>query len=137
MVFILLLYSEPLPAPLKSTENDSNEQIHGYAASIISFLRTELDLERRAHEQTRRHAQCRIIELEARLARREAELEAYTIQVGNSPAYSPRDSEDRKSDAPTKPRMTKEEAIKIMGTTSTRNKLLELEVQGLFKRVRS
>src|ERR1700690_3026241 len=59
-----------------SSEQSFNDEVQMYATAIISSLRSERDLERNAHEKTRHQAECRIIELEAHLARRDAELAA-------------------------------------------------------------
>lgn len=136
---------EPYTSPPNTKVNDSDKQLQAYATAIINTLRIERDLERKAHEKTRQNDEFRIIELEAQLARREAELEACRCAVHGGDSldqrrhrvYSSRDRETIKVDSHPTPRITKDEAIKIMDITSTKNKLLELEVQGLAKRVRN
>jgi len=59
-----------------TSEHGSDDEIRSYATAMISSLRAERDLERKAHEQTRQQADYRIIQLEAQLARRDAELAA-------------------------------------------------------------
>jgi hypothetical protein len=52
-----------------------NQQL-SYATNMIASLRVERDLERAAHDRTRHETDSRIAALEARVASREAELEA-------------------------------------------------------------
>lgn len=123
---------------MNTNANELDGQIKAYAAAMITTLRRERDLERKAHEQTRQNAEFRIIELEAQLAHRDAELEACIIHTCHSldqhQIYGER--ENIGVESRTNPRISKEEANIIMDTTSTRNKLLEQEIQGLAKRVR-
>jgi hypothetical protein len=128
-----------------SSEQDFNDELQTYATAIISSLRSERDFERNAHEQTRHQAECRIMELEAQLARRDAELAAcITHKDGflTESHYQGRKSQPLNDHETVSSRqndnrhMTKEEAIQVMEATSARNKTLEQEVQGLFNRVR-
>ena len=99
---------------------------------MIVSLRTEREQERQSHKRTFRDAECRIAELEAKVARRDAELEACIAHVhhtsGSTPEIEPKDQINRE-------RMTKEDALALMETTTVKNKVLELEVQGLFRKV--
>ena len=128
-----------------TSEHGSDDEIRTYATAMISSLRAERDLERKAHEQTRQQTDYRIIELEAQLARRDAELAACITHADDllSQSKGQEDKFRRLNDRETRSRsrhdnrhMTKEQAIKVMEATSARNKALELEVQGLFDRVR-
>jgi hypothetical protein len=109
---------------------------------MISSLRVERDLERQSHQQTRQQAEYHIIELQAQLARRDAELEAYITRTDEfpSPENAPRRNsqfhKDKESGPSVDRHITKEEALRVMEATAAKNKLLELEVQGLFKKVR-
>ena len=101
---------------------------------MIETLCRERDLEHKAHAQTRDLAEARLVSLAAQLSRREAELESFisgshiisTIHLEN-----PRLAK-KLIDEP----LTTEQVISALDATLTRNKTLELEVKGLFKRVR-
>lgn len=100
----------------------------------------ERDLERKAHDQTRKEAEYRILELEARLARRDVELEKCVVLGERGRDKGPKHGDHAKSDRGTlgkHPHLTKEDALMVMEATSTKNKVLELEVKGLFKQVRT
>ncbi|KIM88483.1 hypothetical protein PILCRDRAFT_814379 [Piloderma croceum F 1598] len=127
-----------------SSEQSFNDEVQMYATAIISSLRSERDLERNAHEQTRHQAECRIIELEAQLARRDAELAARITHTDGFLSEShdqerksqPLNDHGKVSSCQNDNRhMTKDEAIQVMEATSARNKTLEQEVQGLFDKL--
>lgn len=127
-----------LPA-IRPAQRILDDEAQAYAAAVIHSLRDERNLERQAHEQTRQHADSRILELEAQLARRDAELEACLIYDKNNDTAS---HHSKRTPLPPNmardvPRMTNEEALEVMGTTSARNKVLEQEVRGLSHMVRS
>jgi hypothetical protein len=124
-------------------EHGSNDEFRTYATAVIASLRAERDLERKAHEQTRHHAKYRIIAIEAQLARRDAELEACIthaddfLQQGGNQKHLSRVHEAGGNQRNDCGRLSTEEAIQVMEATSAKNKVLEQEVQNLFKRVRS
>lgn len=127
--------AEPLDPPfINPTQPVSHEQTQAYAAALIYALREERDFERRDHRQFRQQAESHIINLEARLARRDAELEAWLL-YGEKPTKPPSDSP--KSSPPAErervipQRMSTEDALQAMQTASSRNKQLELEVRAL------
>ena len=99
---------------------------------MIETLWRERDLEHKAHAQTRELAEARLVSLEAQLSRREAELESFIsgTHFKNHPEQ-PRLAEEL-NDEP----ITSEQVISALDATLTRNKTLEVEIRGLFKRVR-
>lgn len=121
-------------------------------------MRRERDEERVEHALTREALQSRIDALEARLARRETELEYYNTHAAHpSPALERNRAENTwstssegilesvpqvRSDPSLKgvglndpPQvMTNEDIIKILNTTAARNRTLEVEIKTLFKR---
>jgi hypothetical protein len=129
-----------------------------YAGAIIERLRRERDEERVEHVLTREALQSRIDALEARLARRETELEYYNTRAAHrSPALERNPAEDIgstssegildsipqvKSDPSLKgvdlndplQVMTNEDIIKMLNSTAARNRTLEVEIKTLFKR---
>lgn len=144
---ICLVATEPLKRhpSSNSSEQTFNDELQMYATAIISSLRSERDLERNSHEHTRHQAECRIIELEAQLARRDAELAAHIthtdgfLRESHDQGRKSRPLKDQKKVSSSQNgnrHMTKEEAIQVMEATSARNKTLEQEVQGLFDKVR-
>ena len=151
IVILLICYpasSEPIvnDSGVSESYRDSNDQYMAYATAVIASLRAERDLERNAHERTRQQAEHRITELEARLARRDAELEACVahtndfLSQGTSHdclTYRSQDGEAGKQNRSDNPHLLREDAIQVMETTSAKNKVLELEIRSLFKRVRS
>lgn len=116
------------PRPIEPTVRQSPTQDHlSYAGAIIERLRRERDEERMEHASTREALQSRIDALEARLARRETELEYYTTH-----AASERNQVEVDSDPEA---MTNEDIIMMLDTTAARNRSLEVEIKSLFKRV--
>ncbi|KAF9810458.1 hypothetical protein IEO21_06928 [Rhodonia placenta] len=75
----------------KARENqDSHRALYAHAQTIILTLRAELESERTAHAHTRQQTESEILSLSARLARREAELEACVAQAHvHPPAEGP------------------------------------------------
>ncbi|KAF8812890.1 hypothetical protein BYT27DRAFT_7335353 [Phlegmacium glaucopus] len=109
----------------------SESELLLHATTMTETLRRERDFERKAHAQTRDSAQARIVSLEAQVSRREVELESCiagaahtvsTIEHGH-----PRDA-DQLIDEP----LTREQVIYA---TVARNKMLDIEIKGLFKRL--
>lgn len=99
-----------------------------FSRAIIESSRKELELERASHRQTRMSARLRIMELEARVARRDAELEACVVHdhiLGST-------SEDAHRELTP---LTQSGAIQALEATAARNRSLEREVQGLMSRV--
>jgi len=106
---------------------------------VIKTLSKERDHERRAHAKTRETSDARIIELEAMLSRREAELESYVTSGDNllslkAHAIRPTLPKTELS-APKGEPMSPEEVISILDITTTRNRILEMEVNRLAKQV--
>ena len=101
---------------------------------MIETLCRERDLEHKAHAQTRDLAEARLVSLAAQLSRREAELESFLS--GNHAVSTTIHPEHprlaKKIDEP----LTSEQVISALDATLTRNKTLEVEIRGLFKRVR-
>ncbi|KAA1475570.1 hypothetical protein DENSPDRAFT_910193 [Dentipellis sp. KUC8613] len=110
-----------------------------YASSLIASLRAECDAERTAHARTAAEGKAQVAQLQASIARREAELEARIsdpkcptcalLQAGRwgtGAGGSPR--------AATK-RMSREEAIRVLEQSSARNHRLTVEVDTLISKV--
>ena len=97
---------------------------------MIETLCRERDLEHKAHAQTRDLAEARLVSLAAQLSRREAELESF-ISGTHTVSTIPRLAK-KLIDEP----LTSEQVISALDATVTRNKTLEIEIKGLFKRVR-
>jgi hypothetical protein len=93
-----------------------------YSAALITALREECERERRAHTESLR----RIVELEAQLARREAELEEpyYGSTPVNIPLVDPPLS-----------RLSRDGAIRVLQQSSARNEALTHEIAGLVQKV--
>ncbi|KAF8989683.1 hypothetical protein BDQ17DRAFT_1434286 [Cyathus striatus] len=113
----------------------SDEELLSFAASIIKSLRIERDAERDAHGRTRDEYETRILTLEARIARMEAELENCVQEhtaldpVATSPVHTK--ALVRYPDDP----ITDDEAIEMLHATVARNKALEMEIKTLFSRL--
>ncbi|KAJ7079538.1 hypothetical protein C8R44DRAFT_91367 [Mycena epipterygia] len=76
---------DPIEGMLKDASSIAAEDTQwAYASGMILSLRSSLTCERHAHAETRRSARARISRLEAQLARREAELEACVMHVGQA-----------------------------------------------------
>lgn len=95
----------------------------------------ERDLERKAHAQTQDLAQARIVSLTAQLSRREAELESFISGTAHT-VSSTQHEHLRHSEELIDDPLTNEQVISVLDATLTRNKRLEIEIRGLFKRVR-
>lgn len=119
--------------------------VQSYAKAIIVSLREELEQERSAHAHTRAQAEADILALSARLARREAQLEAFNLRVAESQATAETSraaaeqqySAQRRPEEPpsTRPAFSREEAIQILELTAARNRELEVEVRHLRQSV--
>lgn len=101
---------------------------------MIEALCRERDSEHKAHAQTRDLAEARLASLAAQLSRREAELESFISGTHSVSAIHPEHPRLAKklNDEP----LTSEQVISALDATLTRNKTLEVEIRGLFKRVR-
>ena len=101
---------------------------------MIETLCRERDLEHKAHAQTRDLAEARLVSLAAQLSRREAELESFISGTHTVSTIHPEHPSLAKMsiDEP----LTSEQVISALDSTLTRNKTLEVEIKGLFKRVR-
>lgn len=109
-------------ADFTSVENEYLLDTH------LRVARDEIESEREAHRKTRLSAQLRMLELEARLARRNAELEACVVHdhilggdLGDSDTVH----------AP----MSNSEAVQILQVAEARNISLERDVHQLMNRV--
>lgn len=93
-----------------------------YSAALITALREECQRERRAHLESLR----RVAELEAQLARREAELEEQ--YCGSTPVNIP------VVDSPLL-QLSRDGAIRVLQQSAARNKALTHEIAGLVQKV--
>ena len=93
-----------------------------YSAALITALREECERERRAHLESLR----RVAELEAQLARREAELEERY--------YSPTPVNIPVVDLPL-PQLSRDGAIRVLQQSAARNEALTHEIAGLVQKV--
>jgi len=114
-----------------------DEEEHLYASSMIEILRKARDQERRAHIQTRELANARIVTLEAMLSRRDAELEACVASLDHRPSLEDsllRPTSNSK-DRLVFHREPMSEIIPISDMLTARNKMLEMEINMLTRRV--
>ena len=93
-----------------------------YSAALITALREECERERRAHLESLQ----RIAELEAQLARREAELEER--YYGSTPVTIPVVD-------PPLPQLSRDGAIRVLQQSAARNEALTHEIAGLVQKV--
>ena len=147
LLFTTKCQPEPLPGPYRGSANLHAPEIsvQSYAKAIIVSLREELEQERSAHAHTRAQAEADILALSARLARREAQLEALNLRVVESQdtpersraAAEQKDSAQRwpEERPSTRPAFSREEAIQILELTAARNRELEVEVRHLRQSV--
>lgn len=122
---------DPLSRQQNTHAVDAENRLHVYASAMIASLRMERDMERKTHQQTVQHAEARVLFLEAKLARREAELELcvlHTCDCSRTPEWPP--SNLRSNDS-----ITENEAIEVLKSASANNKTLELEVRSLAEQV--
>ncbi|KAL4244126.1 hypothetical protein ABKN59_009443 [Abortiporus biennis] len=144
---------EPLVASSGSRVGNPPVSTVGAAQSVISALRNELDSERKSHARTRESAQRAIFELEAKIARREAELEeslqsgltadiARTNTLGNvHNPYAPRASYSTRGRSRSRNAripvslLTPEEISRIITLADAGNRELEMEVSRLSDRI--
>ncbi|KAI0915262.1 hypothetical protein AcV5_005428 [Taiwanofungus camphoratus] len=129
---------------------NNNDLLRTYAQAIIISLRTELESERQAHEQTRERAEFDILSLNARLANREAELEAHIaylghkdpqVQAGSTSSHAAGSGHPETDKLPAAFRrsvsapISQRDAINILEISAARNRSLEAEVRGLIGRL--
>ncbi|KAG1733619.1 uncharacterized protein EDB91DRAFT_1251279 [Suillus paluster] len=115
-----------------------SEEILEYGASVITRLRTELDHERKAHCKAVEEANLRISELEAKVAAREAVLEAsiqHHPKRDKSPLNRSRQPRNSESEIPPPKSMTDEDCLRLLADSNTRNKSLEIEIRGLARKL--
>ncbi len=93
-----------------------------YSAALITAMREECERERRAHSESLR----RIAELEAQLARREAELEE---------RFHDLTSINVSLEDPPLPQLSRDGAIRILQHSAARNEALTHEIAGLVQKV--
>lgn len=93
-----------------------------YSAALTTALREECERERRAHLESLR----RVAELEAQLARREAELEER--DYGSTPVNIPVVD-------PPLPQLSRDGAIRVLQQSAARNEALTHEIAGLVEKV--
>ncbi|KAJ7594597.1 hypothetical protein C8J56DRAFT_443009 [Mycena floridula] len=116
-------FLEPIvPIVQLSPESD----LLNMAASVLNSMRHERDMERTAHEETRTNALAEIAALNARLARRDAELEACVQHKDCSSPVSTSKAEP----------MSQEEELRVKDIQRARNRELEVEVTSLHNQVR-
>lgn len=119
--------------------------MYAHAQAVISSLRDELESERRAHAHTRERADAELFSLNARLARREAELEACVVHI-NHPLPGPPSSVSphktgthsttaKASSSSSSVPFTQDDAIKILELSAARNRTLETEIRNLLGQV--
>ncbi|KAI0085853.1 hypothetical protein BDY19DRAFT_996513 [Irpex rosettiformis] len=123
--------------------------------TIIALLRSELEKERASHARTHDTAELEILTLRAQLARREADLEAYigrsnvaqlefiskVEEAGAGPShhgYKPSRLQPASKNRPQKipaSSFTPEEASKLLGLRSEKNRRLEAEIKEIAARL--
>ncbi|KAN0138051.1 hypothetical protein V8E53_003940 [Lactarius tabidus] len=106
---------QPKPRPLHEQPQTWTAAARAYSAALLSTLRVDCERERAAHTE----ALQRVAELEAQLARREAELEG------------------RYETAPTSPiqPLSRDGAIRVLEQSRARNEALKHEVAGLMQKL--
>ncbi|KAI0028892.1 hypothetical protein K488DRAFT_73397 [Vararia minispora EC-137] len=117
------------PPPTSSTPlAPPPEAFRVYAASVITALRAESDRERSACMQTRKELGARITVLEAMIAQRELELERAAACTFCHRVAAPGLMD------PSCPRLSRDDAIRLLGQSAARNRSLSAENEGLALR---
>ena len=112
----------PKPRPLhEQSQTTWTAAARAYSAALLSTLREECERERAARSVALR----RVAELEAQLARREAELEGRYETAPTSRLGSPI------------PALSRDGAIRVLQQSAARNEALTYEVAGLVQKVRA
>ncbi|KAG0705662.1 hypothetical protein DFH29DRAFT_258801 [Suillus ampliporus] len=122
----------------KASDSRDSEEILEYGASVITKLRTELDHERKAHCKAVEEANLRISELEAKVAAREAVLEASIQQYpkrDTSPLDRSRQPRNSEGEIPPPKPMTDEDCLRVLADGNSRNKSLEMEIRNLAQKL--
>jgi hypothetical protein len=121
----LTTYRFPLIAPSKprplheQSQSTWTASVRAYSAALITALRDDCERERRAGSESLR----RVAELEAQLARREAELEERYDTTPASTVHSPL------------PLLSRDGAIRVLQQSAARNQALTHEIADLVHRV--
>ncbi|KAG8959354.1 hypothetical protein FRC03_008084 [Tulasnella sp. 419] len=119
---------EPNDYPASGLHQARSDPTHPFVSTLVTSLSNQLANEKRAHEQIKREYDQKIAILEAKVARREYEIEALLLQS------SPDHGIDPELHAPYG-QMTEEQKIKALEEGSSRNRLLEAEVQDLARKL--
>jgi hypothetical protein len=110
---------------------DYNKDLYAYATTIISTLRSERDREREAHRKSVQDAEARIAFLEAKLARREAELEGCILHTPLClPLPDPVTPIPDRDDS-----IREQEMVAILNNAFIENRALKVEVKTLADHV--
>lgn len=118
------VFSEPIELPLSKRAAPADaEELLSYAASMIEVARKERNIERKAHQKTKEWAQARIANLEAQLARRDADLARCIAQCHDTPTV------------PAEPPVQKDYVSNSLHWAINKNKSLEMEIHSLNERV--
>ena len=106
--------------PHEQLQSTWTASARAYSAALITALRDECERERRARSESLR----RVTELEAQLARREAELEERYYEATTVPTvHSPL------------PRLSRDSAIRVLQQSAARNEALTHEIADLVQKV--
>ncbi|KAI0072055.1 hypothetical protein K474DRAFT_1678957 [Panus rudis PR-1116 ss-1] len=141
------------PSPIRDPEHQSGQAAGelAYARMALSFLQSELEQERQNHARDKEYAEMELLQLQAKLARREAELEACIYHTGHAmlPLPELRQSEGSRSAVTPSPRnragrtrepspraipassISRTDAERIFGLANVKNRTLEREVKSL------
>jgi hypothetical protein len=106
-----------------------------YASSLLSTLKSALTAERDSHTKTRGV----LLETQAKLAFREAELEACVPHIHHHLPTSPVSTlpQDSATEDPKMTPINRQEALHFLGLSSSHNRTLEEEIDRLAYRVSS
>ncbi|KAF8883482.1 hypothetical protein CPB84DRAFT_1734660 [Gymnopilus junonius] len=117
---------------LKYLKPTSEDDSLSYAASMIDALRKERDNERRSHAHTRTTFEARMVALEAQVSRREAELATCAAHIHHDTIehLEPEENSELRQDM-----VDSDQIISVLDVTVARNKLLEVEIKSLAKRL--
>ncbi|KAF9480384.1 hypothetical protein BDN70DRAFT_877644 [Pholiota conissans] len=129
--------ADPIAHP-QSARTPDDKELLTHTSVLIEALRRERDNERKAHAQTRETAEVRILALEAKIARRETELEMCIANAEHGEAV-------KETKAITQRAKTKlvdfetsyedDEIISVLDHSVARNKVLEGEISTLYRRL--
>ncbi|KAJ3507691.1 hypothetical protein NLJ89_g6165 [Agrocybe chaxingu] len=137
------------PSPLLTHHpafQDTEDRLK-YATTMLKTVLRERDSEKRAHELTREAFEAHILALEAKLSRRDAELESCVASAGHgaslgaaSPTWDSAQGDRRTNDrqeswSQDRREISSEEMIGMLDVTAARNKVLEAEIKILARRL--